>query len=124
MKEISELIKIDLDEIIEADFEGFLDMICELAGYPLLMNISYEVEGVDSDGSLQLRVCGEVEEEQWYVESEGKHFGPYSNYDDASCDAGRINGSVFQQHRCSVPSDDPNGLLIPRKIDTNQEFEK
>jgi hypothetical protein len=42
-KTISELIKIDLEDVISYDLEGFLDAISELAGYPLLQDISYEV---------------------------------------------------------------------------------
>lgn len=53
------LIKVELSEIIALDLEGFLDLISERAGFPLLMEQSYEVEGHE-DNTLVLRVRGDV----------------------------------------------------------------
>lgn len=64
MKEISELVKMDFEDVIRLNFEGFLDTISELSGYPLLMDISYSLEGTDGpDGqTLLIRVKGFDEE--------------------------------------------------------------
>lgn len=70
-KEISVLIRVDLNDIITLDLEGFLDLIAddliaEDAGHPCLMDISYSVEGHEGN-TLQIRVTGyiEVEEDDW-----------------------------------------------------------
>ena len=49
----------DLSEIINLDLEGFLDRISEDAGFPLLMDQSYQVEGHEGD-TLLIRVRGDV----------------------------------------------------------------
>ncbi|KKM86214.1 hypothetical protein LCGC14_1281310 [marine sediment metagenome] len=56
---VSELIKIDLSDIINTDLEGFLDLIAEFAGYPYLKEINYSIEGHEGD-TLQIRVKGYV----------------------------------------------------------------
>lgn len=63
MKDISELVKVDLSDILKRDFEQFLDLIAELAGHELLMGISYAVEGHEGN-TLQIRVTGFVEEDE------------------------------------------------------------
>lgn len=43
-------VKVALSELLDNDFEGFLDLISELAtGTQLLMDISYEIIGVDAE---------------------------------------------------------------------------
>ena len=60
MQDVSELIKIELDDIIGLNLEDFLGVIAELAGWPLLVDIKYFVEGHEGN-TLQLRVSGCVE---------------------------------------------------------------
>ena len=52
-------VDIGLDDVIENDMEGFLDMIAEKTGNPLLMDISYRVVRANPDGTLRLEVCGD-----------------------------------------------------------------
>ena len=40
-------VTVELNEIIDNDLEGFLDLILERAGEPLGMDVSYYVKGVD-----------------------------------------------------------------------------
>lgn len=54
------LIKIGLDEVIDADLEGFLDLISDEAGFPTLMQQDYEIEGYEPGNYLLLRVRGDV----------------------------------------------------------------
>jgi hypothetical protein len=59
-------IEVDLGDIIDLDFEGFLDLISERAGFALLMQQSYEIVG-HTNGSLFLHVLGDV---SWHLEEE------------------------------------------------------
>ncbi len=54
------LIKVDLCDIINNDVEGFLDLISEDAGFPLLMQQDYTIEGHEPENVLLLRVKGDV----------------------------------------------------------------
>lgn len=59
--EVSELAKVDLEEVIGMDLEQFLDHVSDSVGYPLLQDIQYVVEGHEGD-TLLVRVTGYVEE--------------------------------------------------------------
>lgn len=54
------LIKMDLCDLVSLDLEGFLDQISEDSGFPLLMQQTYEVEGVEKRNKLLIRVRGDV----------------------------------------------------------------
>jgi hypothetical protein len=56
------VVKVDLSEIIESDLEGFLDLLGELVGSPLMQDISYHVVGHDDD-TLHIEVHGDVSED-------------------------------------------------------------
>lgn len=54
-------IVINLSEIIDNDFEGFLDIISNrLVGSPLLMDINYNVVGCENGDVLIIQVRGDV----------------------------------------------------------------
>jgi hypothetical protein len=55
-------VKVSLSELIDNDFEGFLDLISELAtGAVLLQDISYSLIGVDTDEqAVILKVIGDT----------------------------------------------------------------
>jgi hypothetical protein len=53
------IVPIALNDIIDADIEGFNDLICEAVGSPLMQNISYHVMGHD-DNVLHIEVHGDV----------------------------------------------------------------
>lgn len=53
---------VSLGEIIDRDLEGFLDLLAELVGKPLLMDINYGVQAVNPDGTLLLWVTGDTSE--------------------------------------------------------------
>lgn len=53
------IITVDLDELLDHSFEGFLDLIAERAGVPLLTDITYRAISVLADGSLSLEVQGD-----------------------------------------------------------------
>ena len=60
---ISGVIKIHISDMIDNDFEDFLDFIStELVGNELLMNIDYKVLGLceDEENTLYLLVSGDV----------------------------------------------------------------
>lgn len=59
-REVSVNIEVSIDDIIEVDYEGFLDLISEEAGEPLLMDIGYKVVGVRSE-QIIIKVTGVVE---------------------------------------------------------------
>lgn len=59
---VSTTVTVDLDEIIDTDLEGFIDLILERAGDPLGMDVSYNVVGVEDSSTLIVRVH--------YIESE------------------------------------------------------
>lgn len=54
-------VSVHIDEMIDRDREGFLDLISELAANsPLLMDIHYKVAGVGLEpGTIQLEVWGD-----------------------------------------------------------------
>lgn len=53
------VITVELDELLDHNFEGFLDLIAERAGVPLLTDISYRAVAVQQDGSLSIEVEGD-----------------------------------------------------------------
>lgn len=52
-------VEVDLDDVIGLNLEGFLDLISEKAGEPLLTDINYEVLGTTQDGMIVLKVTGD-----------------------------------------------------------------
>lgn len=54
------LIKVDLTSVIDLDLEGFLDLISNDAGFPLLMQQDYTIEGHEEGNVLLLRVRGDA----------------------------------------------------------------
>ncbi|MHA2063239.1 MAG: hypothetical protein ACXABY_02540 [Candidatus Thorarchaeota archaeon] len=60
--EIRTTISVRLSEAVDADLEGWLDLLAERAGYPLLMDIQYRILAVGDDGqTLAISVSGEIE---------------------------------------------------------------
>lgn len=61
------IVEVDLDDIIELDAEGFLDLLSEgLTGSSLLSDIQYKAVGV-KEGMIQIEVQGDtsmIEEEE------------------------------------------------------------
>lgn len=56
------LVKVTINDLVgTGGLEGFLDLISGLAGFPLLMQQTYEVEGSEGEYIL-LRVRGDVSE--------------------------------------------------------------
>lgn len=59
---ISGVVKVELRDIINNDFEGFLDILSEnLIGNPCLMGIDYKIVGYEDDSLLHIKVTGMVE---------------------------------------------------------------
>ena len=59
---ISGVVKVELRDIINTDFEGFLDILSEnLIGNPCLMGIDYKIVGYEDDSLLHIKVTGMVE---------------------------------------------------------------
>lgn len=57
---VSGEVAVELNEIINSDLEGFLDLISDkLVGSVLLSDISYEASGVSGTGQLVIRVTGD-----------------------------------------------------------------
>lgn len=42
-------VKVALNELIDNDLEGFLDLLADLVGNPLLMDITYHILSVEDD---------------------------------------------------------------------------
>lgn len=55
-------IPIEVHELIDHDLEGFLDLIGERVGNPLLMEITYSPRSVLPDGNLLFEVSGDDRE--------------------------------------------------------------
>lgn len=53
------VVPVTLGELLDNDFEEFLDLLAERAGYDLLQEIGYSVEGHDED-TLHIRVSGDA----------------------------------------------------------------
>lgn len=59
---ISGVVKVKLRDIINNDFEGFLDILSEnLIGNPCLMGVDYKIVGYEDDSLLHIKVTGMVE---------------------------------------------------------------
>lgn len=57
-----DILKVDFRDIINNDFEGFLDILSEnLIGNPCLMGIDYKIVGYEDDSLLRIKVTGMVE---------------------------------------------------------------
>jgi hypothetical protein len=62
MVEIEARVWVELNEIIDNDFEGFLDILSEGAvGTVLLQNIAYHPIGLSDLGNIEFRVKGELD---------------------------------------------------------------
>jgi len=62
--DVDTIIKFDLSEVIGMSLDGFYDFLSyEAVGHECLMEISYEVIGVEN-GLLFVRVTGYTEEEE------------------------------------------------------------
>ncbi|WCK57417.1 hypothetical protein PP175_25455 (plasmid) [Aneurinibacillus sp. Ricciae_BoGa-3] len=58
---IEGVVAVALSEIIERDFEGFLDLVSEaLVGSSLLMNVNYSVVGNQDEYTVLINVSGDV----------------------------------------------------------------
>lgn len=58
---VSGIVSVSLGEIIEANHEGFLDLLSQrLTGTEILADISYSVEGLAAHDSLLIAVTGDV----------------------------------------------------------------
>ncbi len=55
-------IYVSLEEIIDNDLEGFLDIICSRTGIYSLMDFIYGVSGVSEDGQILIHVEGDASE--------------------------------------------------------------
>lgn len=61
---VEKTIAVPFSAVIDNDFEGFLDLLLEICGDPLGMDIHYELVGVDTDqDTLIIRVEYEVEDD-------------------------------------------------------------
>ncbi len=60
-REVSELVKVDIDDVIGNDLDGFLSLLAELAGDVCLMDLNYSIEGHEGD-TLLIRVTGVKED--------------------------------------------------------------
>lgn len=56
-------VEVDLSEVISHDLEGFLGLLCERVGNPLLMDVNYEVIRTVGD-TLTIRVAGDDSERE------------------------------------------------------------
>lgn len=56
--EVTHIVKVDLHEILATDFEGFLDILAEKCGDPLLTEIDYKVVGSIGDWDIMFMVTG------------------------------------------------------------------
>lgn len=54
---------VNLDEIIDNDLEGLLDILCERVGASLLMDINYSIVKAEDSHTLVIAVNGDVTEE-------------------------------------------------------------
>jgi len=63
-KEVSDIIAVGIDEMIDNDLEGFLDLISDRVGHPLLMDIGYKAVAINDDGTIRLKVTGFIELEE------------------------------------------------------------
>ena len=56
---IEQKVWVSLSEVIEHNLEGFLDLLAERAGFPLLMDIDYSIVRWDAGHGLVIEVSGE-----------------------------------------------------------------
>ncbi len=65
--DVQRTIAVDIDEIIENDLEGFLDLIAERAfGTDCAQEINYKITGSPTEYTVQLAVSANVPEEEDY----------------------------------------------------------
>lgn len=96
------VVAVELSDIIENDFEGFLDILGEKIGFPLLSNITYKVVGFQQDDVLLIQVEGDTSEsepdfDEWSIEECMKFI-------DVQCglDCNTIEISTDESHRENV----------------------
>lgn len=53
---------VELDDMIDNDLEGLLDILVERIGAPLLMNVGYKVVGVEDEYTVVMEVTGDFSE--------------------------------------------------------------
>lgn len=106
--EITDIVRVDLHDIFDTDFEGFLDIISEeLVGNELLNEPSYHLIGSDNESNLYFEVTGTVE----ILEDEPEEEEQQSAYAQVYCDCdicpSRIGGictagaiSIDDEGRC------------------------
>lgn len=59
---ITGIVRMELSDLIDNDFEGFLDILSEkLIDGLSLMGIAYKIVGFEGDNVLHLKVTGQVE---------------------------------------------------------------
>ena len=57
---ISGNVPVSLADVISRDLEGFIDLVSEkLVGSDLLMDVSYEVVGVNQESGIVIKVSGD-----------------------------------------------------------------
>lgn len=60
--DVEERVNVSLEDVIETCSNGgldaFLDLLADRIGHPLLTDIDYEVESVNEDKSLKIKVTG------------------------------------------------------------------
>ncbi len=56
-------VTVPLSEVLDTNFEGFLDLLAETVGHPLLMDIDYKLVGVDN-GDPVFEVSGDYSMER------------------------------------------------------------
>jgi hypothetical protein len=60
-RNVDELVRVDLDDALDNDREGWNGLLCDLTEEPSLQDIFWRIEGVEGQ-SIQLRVTGWVED--------------------------------------------------------------
>ena len=63
-KYITGRVSLDVNDIINWDFEQFLDALAEGMGNPLLMDIAYKPVKIDGDGLIVFEVDGDDSERE------------------------------------------------------------
>jgi hypothetical protein len=64
MVEIEARVWLSLGELIDNDFEGFLDLLSDKATDTIvLQNIEYQIVGLDDHDNIEFRVKGELDED-------------------------------------------------------------
>lgn len=96
------IVEVSPHELIDYNLEGFLDLISERAGHPVLTDIGYEFQTLNEEGMLEVLVTGfcddedcEDEDHEWntvncyfcgreVIDREAMSADPYNNNDGGS----------------------------------------